>query len=82
MDLKFFVKFACSRFLRYFYRKCFFRSSVVPALLMSGRQLGTTIIQVTHAIEAISKPLAKSNEAAQREIEEAMSKVSCTVREI
>ena len=65
-------------FLRYFYpKKMFFRSSVVPALLMSGRQLGTTIIQVTHAIEAISKPLAKSNEAAQREIEEAMSKVSC-----
>ena len=60
----------------------FFRSSVVPALLMSGRQLGTTIIQVTHAIEAISKPLAKSNEAAQREIEEAMSKVSSTVRKI
>lgn len=51
------------------------RSAVVPALLMNGRQLGTSIIQVTHAIEAIAKPQAKSNEAAQREIEEAMSKV-------
>merc|ERR1719384_3052962 len=51
------------------------KGSIVPALLMSGRQLGTSTIQVTHAIEAISKPQAKSNEAAQREIEEAMSKV-------
>merc|ERR1711953_652096 len=51
------------------------RSSVVPALLMNGRQLGSCTIQVTHAIEAIAKPQAKSNEAAQREIEEAMSKV-------
>lgn len=51
------------------------RSSVVPALLMNGRQLGSFTIQVTHAIEAIAKPQAKSNEAAQREIEEAMSKV-------
>ena len=51
------------------------KGSIVPALLMSGRQLGTSTIQVTHAIEAITKPLAKSNEAAQREIEEAMTKV-------
>ena len=51
------------------------KGSIVPALLMSGRQLGTSTIQVTHAIEAISKPQAKSNEAAQREIEEAMTKV-------
>ena len=51
------------------------KGSIVPALLMSGRQLGTSTIRVTHAIEAISKPQAKSNEAAQREIEEAMTKV-------
>merc|ERR1739848_548584 len=51
------------------------RTSVVPAMLMSGRQLGNSTIQVTHAIEAIAKPQAKSNEAAQREIEEAMTKV-------
>ena len=51
------------------------RNSVVPALLMNGRQLGSCTVQVTHAIEAIAKPQAKSNEAAQREIEEAMSKV-------
>jgi len=50
------------------------RSSVVPALLMSGRPLGTSIIQVTHSMEAIVKPQAKSNEAAQREIEEAIVK--------
>ena len=51
------------------------RTSVVPALLMNGRQLGSCAVQVTHAVEAIAKPQAKSNEAAQREIEEAMSKV-------
>merc|ERR1711935_837329 len=51
------------------------RTSVVPAMLMSGRQLGNSEIQVTHAIEAIAKPLAKSQEAAQCEIEEAMTKV-------
>merc|ERR1739848_158631 len=51
------------------------RTSVVPAMLMSGRQLGNSVITVTHAIEAIAKPQAKSNEAAQREIEEAMTKV-------
>ena len=51
------------------------KAAVVTALLFSGRQLGTSPIQVTHAIEAIAKPQAKSNEAAQREIEEAMSKV-------
>merc|ERR1719270_1792365 len=51
------------------------RSSVVPAMLMCGRQLGNSKIQVTHAIEAIAKPQAKSNEAAQREIEKAMTKV-------
>ena len=51
------------------------RTSIVPALLMNGRQLGSCTVQVKHAIEAIAKPQAKSNEAAQREIEEAMSKV-------
>ena len=37
--------------------------------------LGVTPLQVTHSTDAITKPITKSNEAAQREIEEAMNKV-------
>ena len=50
-------------------------SSVVPALKLNDRQLGMSRIKVTHATVAISKPQNKTNEAAQREIEEAMTKV-------
>lgn len=53
-------------------------SSVGPALLINDRVLGMSKIKVTHAIQAISKPQAKSSEAVQREIEEAMSKVKET----
>lgn len=49
--------------------------SVVEALKMNDLQLGMSRIKVTHALQAITKPQAKSNEAAQREIEEAMSRV-------
>ena len=49
--------------------------SVSKALAMNDAQLGGTRVKVTHATAAITKPQAKSNEAAQREIEEAMSKV-------
>ncbi len=51
------------------------QSSVVEALKMNDLQLGMSRIKVTHALQAITKPQAKSNEAAQREIEEAMSRV-------
>ena len=50
-------------------------ASVIAALCMNDRQLGTSRIKVTHSLQAITKPQAKSNEAAQKEIEEAMSKV-------
>ncbi len=53
-------------------------NSVVPALQMNDRQLGMSRIKVTHATQAIIKPTAKSNEAAQKEIEEAMNKVKET----
>ena len=52
------------------------RASVVSALNLSERQLGTAIIKVIHSTESINKPQAKSNEAAVKEIEEAMSKVT------
>lgn len=51
------------------------QSSVAEALKFNNRTLGLSKIQVTHSIQAISKPQAKSSEAVQREIEEAMSKV-------
>jgi arginine/serine-rich splicing factor 12 len=51
------------------------QSSILTALMMNDRQLGSTRIKVTHATMSITKPVAKSNEAAQKEIEEAMSRV-------
>merc|ERR1719264_379945 len=53
-------------------------STVVPALQMNDQQLGMSRIKVVHALQAIVKPTAKSNEAAQKEIEEALSKVKET----
>lgn len=49
--------------------------SIVPALKLNGRFIKGRVINVSHATQAIVKPQAKSNEAAQREIEEAMSRV-------
>ena len=52
------------------------RASVASALNLNDRQLGTAMIKVIHSTESINKPQAKSNEAAVKEIEEAMSKVT------
>lgn len=49
--------------------------SIIPALKLNGYTIKGKVIKVTHATQAIVKPQAKSNEAAQREIEEAMSRV-------
>lgn len=49
--------------------------SVLQALKLNGRELKGHIVNINHATQAIVKPQAKSNEAAQREIEEAMSRV-------
>ncbi|XP_033222203.1 probable splicing factor, arginine/serine-rich 7 [Belonocnema kinseyi] len=51
------------------------QTSIVPALQLNGSLLGDMPISIYHSLQAISKPEAKSNEAAQREIEEAMSRV-------
>lgn len=51
------------------------QSSIIPALKMNGLELCGKRIQVYHSTQSISKPMAKSNEAAQREIEEAMTRV-------
>ncbi|KAI4467842.1 serine/arginine-rich splicing factor [Holotrichia oblita] len=47
--------------------------SILEALKLNGKELKGKLLKVTHATQAISKPQAKSNEIAQREIEEAMS---------
>lgn len=49
--------------------------SIIPALKLNGRTIKGKVVNVSHATQAIVKPQAKSNEAAQREIEEAMSRV-------
>lgn len=51
------------------------QSSIIPGLKMNGSELAGKKIQVYHSTQAIAKPMAKSNEAAQREIEEAMTRV-------
>lgn len=51
------------------------QNSIISALQMNGKELNGKNIKVYHSTQAIVKPQAKSNEAAQREIEEAMSRV-------
>ncbi|XP_050442862.1 probable splicing factor, arginine/serine-rich 7 [Adelges cooleyi] len=51
------------------------QASIIAGLKLNGTLLGSRPLQVTHATQAIAKPMAKSNEAAQREIEEAMTRV-------
>ncbi|XP_014483533.1 PREDICTED: probable splicing factor, arginine/serine-rich 7 [Dinoponera quadriceps] len=48
---------------------------VVAALSLNGKSLAERPIKIYHSTQAIAKPEAKSNEAAQKEIEEAMSRV-------
>lgn len=51
------------------------QSSIISGLKLNGTELAGKTIQVYHSTQAIAKPMAKSNEAAQREIEEAMTRV-------
>lgn len=47
--------------------------NVVAALKMQGQEFDGKQLNIYHSTQPITKPEAKSNEAAQREIEEAMS---------
>ncbi|KAF5269811.1 hypothetical protein FQR65_LT05857 [Abscondita terminalis] len=47
--------------------------SIIEVLKMNGKEFQGKPIKIVHATQAIVKPQAKSNEAAQKEIEEAMS---------
>lgn len=51
------------------------QNSIISGLKLNGTELAGKTIQVYHSTQAIAKPMAKSNEAAQREIEEAMTRV-------
>uniref|UniRef100_A0A224XNB6 Putative splicing factor arginine/serine-rich n=1 Tax=Panstrongylus lignarius TaxID=156445 RepID=A0A224XNB6_9HEMI len=51
------------------------QSSIITALKMNGSDLLGRSVQISHSTVNIDKPQAKSNEAAQREIEEAMTRV-------
>lgn len=51
------------------------QACVIPALKLNGTNLKGKTLQMFHSTQSIQKPEAKSNEAAQREIEEAMSRV-------
>ncbi|XP_018567971.1 probable splicing factor, arginine/serine-rich 7 [Anoplophora glabripennis] len=50
------------------------QSSIINALKMNGLTFKGQPIEIQHATQPIIKPQAKSNEAAQKEIEEAMSR--------
>ncbi|KAJ8924328.1 hypothetical protein NQ315_007124 [Exocentrus adspersus] len=50
------------------------QSSIINALKMNGMLFKGNPVEIQHATQPIIKPQAKSNEAAQREIEEAMSR--------
>lgn len=47
--------------------------SIIAALKLNGKELNGKVMKIMHSTQAITKPQAKSNEIAQREIEEAMS---------
>ncbi|KAF5306210.1 hypothetical protein FQA39_LY18944 [Lamprigera yunnana] len=49
--------------------------SIIEVLKMNGKEFKGKPVKIVHATQAIVKPQAKSNEAAQKEIEEAMSRV-------
>ncbi|XP_046405646.1 probable splicing factor, arginine/serine-rich 7 isoform X3 [Ischnura elegans] len=51
------------------------QGSVIAGLKLNDTELHGKKVKVYHSIQAIVKPQTKSNEAAQREIEEAMSRV-------
>lgn len=54
------------------------QKSVVKALKLQGTEFMNKRLNIYHSMQSIIKPEAKSNEAAQREIEEAMSLVKET----
>nr|CAG4652201.1 EOG090X0EEC [Triops cancriformis] len=51
------------------------QSSVYAALKLNNKTLADNVVRVQHATQAIVKPHGKTNEAAQREIEEAVKRV-------
>lgn len=52
------------------------QNDIIAALQMNGTVVAGNPIQVYHSVQAIAKPQPKSDEAAQKEIQEAMSRVN------
>lgn len=52
------------------------QTDIVAALKLNGTPFAGGVMQVYHSVQAIQKPQVKSDEAAQREIQEAMSRVN------
>lgn len=68
-----YARFAEKSRLKYVMIEYCEQKTVVEALKMQGSELLGQKLNIYHSMQAIIKPEAKSNEAAQREIEEAMS---------
>lgn len=49
--------------------------AIIPAMRLNNTMIGESVVTVYYSSQAITKPQAKSNEAALKEIEEAMKKV-------
>jgi len=49
--------------------------AIIPAMRLNNTMVGDAMVAVYYSSQAITKPQAKSNEAALKEIEEAMKKV-------
>jgi len=49
--------------------------AIIPAMRLNNTMVGDAMVTVYYSSQAITKPQAKSNEAALKEIEEAMKKV-------
>lgn len=68
-----YARFAEKSRLKYVMIEYCEQKTVIEALKMQGSELLGQKLNIYHSMQAIIKPEAKSNEAAQREIEEAMS---------
>merc|ERR1719346_904690 len=49
--------------------------AIIPAMRLNNTVIGDDMVKVFYSSQAITKPQAKTNEAALKEIEEAMKKV-------
>lgn len=51
------------------------QEDIIPALKLQGTKFNGVVLSLTHSTQPIEKPEAKTNEAAQKDIEDAMNAV-------